>query len=158
MNCREIENLGSEIILLQELLKQEQLATAELLILENLNVMPSVELLSIRREAQLVKDSLEQERDEDVQLTVLSHDNTSGTGSLDHDLVIAEKKVILLKTRRLDEERLLGQSFSAAAAVASMELDNLPNYNHGGEPVTLRRPHPNYINGLRNSMRGKEYN
>ena len=102
----EIETLGVESNILQELAKHEQAALAELLVLMNLQIFPSAEISAVRRETQMLKDVSTRDGDQVGERE---------TAELENEVSIAEKKAALFRARRLDEERIVSQNFSAIA-------------------------------------------
>jgi hypothetical protein len=128
---RDIEALGSERNLLEQISKLEQMSSAELLLMLNMNVFPAAEVVSIRRELQLLKENAAGADD---------GQKDSGEG-LEQELQVADKKSIIFRARRLDEERLLSQQFSDVADNVQYNIDHIePNQHHPLSSGGYRKP------------------
>lgn len=85
------------------------MASAELLVLANMSILPSSEISVVRKEMQTLREQYSGESDE--------HSHSAAKSELlQEEIRVAERKAMLFRTRRLDEERIMSQDFSDAAA------------------------------------------
>ena len=121
---REIEALGSEQSVLEELFKFEQMSSAELLLMMNLRVFPSAEVGAVRKEMQLLKEQPGEDENSE------SSDQNALAKALEKEVRVAEKKAMLFRSRRLDEERIVGQHFADIADGVQHSIDADTGYYH----------------------------
>lgn len=111
----EIESLCTEQSLLTELMKYEKTSTTELLVMFNMHIFPSSEVGMIRKDVQALN-----EKNSDMEN---SDDPSAVAAALQQELQVAEKKAIMLRSRRLDEERIVGQNFADIADDVQYSID-----------------------------------
>ncbi len=112
--------------------------SAELLSLTNIGVFPAAEIVQHKRDVQLLKDYSDNEnfiddfiqswtnpKQQDIQGSI---ENMKSV--LSQELAIAEKKLMMLKSRRMDEDRIISNQVSYDAMLtnnAIQESQSAPN-------------------------------
>lgn len=156
---RKIGNLELEYSLLNQILTFERNSIAELLLLMNVGVAPFAEYTQFRRDYQVMVEApsaiLENNNsnlDNNAKAATVGNDNDNiedannnnvETNSqiqhfsiLEYELQITQKKAMLLRTRRLDEER---GSIASDIRYSSVDVQNsMPSPTKSGG--TSRRP------------------
>lgn len=105
--------MGAERKKLEEIHQFEKMASAELLLMMNMHVFPTAEVGMIRKEIQLLRENCG-DGDNHLVTTPLA---------LEQEIRVADKKASLFRGRRLDEERIVSEHFSAAADGIQYNMD-----------------------------------
>ena len=109
----------------------------------NMNIFPTSEIGLVRREMLLLKEELSENKNDDD--TTDNVYNTPAMIVLEQEVRVAEKKAMLFRTRRLDEERIMSQHISdAAGGMQYIERD--------GEVQQQQQPRQSSGNGVRKSI------
>jgi hypothetical protein len=119
-----VSQLSTTSQLLQIILKVEREIVNELHLLMSMKVFPSTELVIIRKEMKAFRERLGAEKDT---TNVDEGDNTAGISgeggdaSLESELTLAERKLAILRGRRMDEEDIRTLNKKKAARVKQLE-------------------------------------